>query len=120
VLTLTMNGSSSLQAPSPVLVFADFRTVGLLRTDDQCRDYDSVSAAINALPSRHRHDAMQVPLVHLASAPVDHKEEASGWAAHLVGEDRVGEDRVSDQYILVGSCSVLVRSSCTGCMPVWS
>jgi hypothetical protein len=51
------------------------------------------------------HRELQVPLVHLASAPVDHRAAGNGWAAHL-GEAAVPP---REDLILTGSFCMLVR-----------
>ena len=44
----------------PVLVFADLRDVGLLRTSDGGAEYAAALEAVDALPAAQRHDACQV------------------------------------------------------------
>ena len=101
-----------------MLVYADYRNVGLLRTDDRTTDYDAVSRALDGLPPWQRHDAMQVPLVHLARAPVDHKASDTGWAAHLVRDE--GAPAPADDFVLTGSYCMLVRPPPLALFPVLS
>jgi hypothetical protein len=54
-----VKSKSRVQALSPVLVYADYRNVGLLRVDGGTRDYDGVAAAVAVLPPWQRHEAMQ-------------------------------------------------------------
>ena len=43
-----------------MLVFADLRDVGLLRTSDGGAEYAAALEAVDALPAAQRHDACQV------------------------------------------------------------
>lgn len=94
-----------------MLKLADYRSVGLLRVSEgTAHEYQAALSAISDMPPWQQSDASQVPLVHLSSAPVDHRAAGNGFAEHLPASTAEGGFEESAP-IFAGSFCVLVRDA---------
>ena len=72
-----------MQAAPALVYLQDLHETGVLHTGDNGAEYSDRIEEIDRLPQQRRGEALRVPMVHLASAPVDHHAAQNAWAAHL-------------------------------------
>lgn len=72
-----------LQAAPALIYLQDLHEAGVLHTGDGGAEYSSRLEDIEQLTPAKRREALRIPLVHLASAPVNHHAAKNDWAAHL-------------------------------------
>jgi hypothetical protein len=104
-----LTAGTAVQVIPPFLVCADYKDVGLLRvSSDEYGSYAGALAAIRDLPPSEQLEAAQVPLIHLSTAPVDHRAGGDCLAEHLPAS---GEPGAYDETapVFSGSLSVHVR-----------
>jgi hypothetical protein len=61
----------------------NIHNTGLLQTSSNGREYGEALELISSLSGLDQEEAVLMPLVRLASAPVDHNQSRNSWAAHL-------------------------------------
>lgn len=99
----------------PALIYLqDLHETGVLHTADNGAEYKSRIEDIDRLAPLQRREALRVPLVHLASAPVNHHAARNDWAAHLPRDHK--SEAALEAAFCVQVC-ILMPHSCASALP---